>query len=120
RHLGREVEGGFHIGCGSHQFVFVAHVTRDVRDLAAVPLLKPGEIALHARPRQRVIYKDLVTFSREPVGEVRANEPGAAGDQDWTSVAKLHATKPFASSSARASSTRSSASCLATHSASST
>ena len=36
----------------------------------AVALLQPGEIALDAGPRQRIVDEDLMPLAGEPVGEV--------------------------------------------------
>src|SRR5215207_8690934 len=108
-----------------------AALVADVADHARYPLrmaaLEPGEIALHPGPREGVVDEDVVALAGEPVGEVRADEPGAAGDEDRAASDERgpgrgargrHATSPLSSSSLRASWTRSSASCRATHSAS--
>src|SRR5205823_11047782 len=75
---------------------------------------------LDSGPRKRVVDDDLLPLAGEAIGEIAADESGAAGDQDRATVGLPdHATSPLASSSARACSTWSSALWRATHSASS-
>src|SRR5437868_9744452 len=109
---------GLRVGGGADQLVLIANVAGDVTDVRAVPLPQPIEVSFDSRPRKRVVDDDFVTLAREPIGKVGADEAGAAGDQDRPAVA-VHATRPLASSSERASSTRSCAVWLATHTASS-
>ena len=84
----------------------VADVGDDAGDAVGVAAFQPGEVALHAGPRQRVVDDDVVPVARQPVGEVAADEARAAGHQGR---ARGHATSPRSSSSSRASATRSSA-----------
>jgi hypothetical protein len=48
-----------------------------------MPLGQPGEIAVDARPRERVVDKDVMALAREAVRDVLADEARAAGHQDW-------------------------------------
>src|SRR6185503_17318114 len=118
RHLRRKMECGLGVRCSTDQLVLVTDISGDVGNAATVPILEPGEVVLDARPRQRIVDDDLMPLARQAIGEVRADESRAAGDQDRAGVTG-HATSPLASSSARACSARSSAVWLATHSASS-
>src|SRR6478735_5146636 len=92
-------------------------------------LLEPFEVPVDAGACQGVIDQDIMALAREVIGKVGADETRATRHQNRAAtedgrrggrcVRHRHATKPRASSSFRASLTRSFASCLATHSASS-
>src|SRR4051794_27602013 len=127
RDLRREMEHRLGVPRRGGDAALVADVADDARYPLRVAALEPGEIALDARPGERVVDEHVVALAGEPVGKVRADEPGAAGDEDRAApdergpgrgARRRHATSPLSSSSLRASWTRSSASCRATHSAS--
>jgi hypothetical protein len=59
----------------------VAHVGHARVHPVAVPRLEPEQVPLDTRPREAVVDDDPVPVLEQPVGEVRADEPGAAGDQ---------------------------------------
>jgi hypothetical protein len=126
RHLRGQVEhGGGARDCLLGRWL-IADVRRDGADPARVPPLQPGKVLLHPGPCQRIIDQEVVTFGREPVGKVAADETGTAGHEDRpgsrngrSGTGIVHATSPRASSSRRAWDTRSTARWRSTHSASS-
>ena len=65
-----------------------------------------ARLRLDARPRERIVDQHVVAIPRQPVGEIGADEAGAAGDENGPPVmacGRVHATSPRASSSRRAS-----------------
>src|SRR5205823_3315221 len=120
RDLRRHVEHRLRLTDCARDFVLVARVADNRVDALAVTVFQPLQIALDTRPRERVIDDDVMALPGEPVSEVAADEAGATGDENRPAVRlPSHATSPLISSSARASSTWSSAVWPATHSASS-
>jgi hypothetical protein len=82
--------------------VAVAHVRDDDLQALAVHGPQPGEVLLDAGPRQVVEDPHLVATGEQPVRHVRADEAGAAGDQDpvaggWirTAVERAHTVSPL-------------------------
>jgi hypothetical protein len=118
RHLGGQVEYGHGVADGAVHGLGVANVADLGADPAGMARLQPGQVAIDARPGQGVEDDDVMAVGGQAIGQVGADEPGAAGDQDGTRCG-AHATRPRISSSLRASTTRSSLSWRATHSASS-
>ncbi len=77
------------------------------RNLVGMARLQPFEIVLDTWARQRIEDQHRVTVARELIGEVDADKPGAAGDENGTRAkqrwrGRCHATSPLASSSRRA------------------
>ena len=126
RDLGGEVEHG---ACVARRLRAPRHRRgcrrRTVRDLVRMALPQPVRGCAPSPGRAAVEDDDIVALAREPVGEVAADEAGAAGDEHWTERDQAwrrgvaHATSPRASVRGAPRSTRSSACWPATHSASS-
>src|SRR3954452_14494363 len=81
----------------------------------AVYVAQPFQIALHAAAGEIVEETDALSIAEKPVGDIRADEAAAAGDQDEITV---HTVSPLADSSAAACCTRSTAICPSSHCAS--
>ena len=105
---------------------FVADVGDDRGNQPGMAPLQPSEVVPDARARERIVDQHVMAFGRQPIGQIAADEAGAAGHEDgsrsrdtWRRQDVVHATNPRASSSRRASETRSTACCRSTQSASS-
>ena len=82
RDLGSEVDHAVGGAGGVGEAVMVADVRDRGGDEVAVARLQPGEIALDAGSLQRVINVDGLAAREQRVGDVRADESRAAGDED--------------------------------------
>ena len=57
-------------------------------------LPQPGEVGLHARARKGIEDQHLLALAREAVGQVGADEPGAAGDEHGLAAADGASGRP--------------------------
>ena len=94
----------------------IADVGHNRGDPIGMAAFQPSEVPGDAGPDQGVVDDDVLPVPSQSISEVGTNEPGTAGDEYGT---VRHATRPRASSSRRASATRSTACCWATQPASS-
>src|SRR5690606_37536636 len=96
----------------------IADVGQVGMNAVAMALLQPIEVPLDAGPAQIVEHDHLVAVGQKAVGEIRADEAAAAGDQDG-SLRAVHDTSPLSSSWRRISAPLSTAGAARTQSANS-
>jgi hypothetical protein len=111
-HLGRHMKNCLSLAGRLGHSLLVAHVADNNGNLVGMPLPEPFEIALDAWTDKLIENENVMTFAGEAIRKIGADETGAAGHENRTTAKNcrctrvsisLHATRPRASSSLRAS-----------------